>query len=131
VRVALTDVIVACQLIAGLLLIGLAFIGRVGVMKSRAPQSEAARAVLEYAAVFFLYFAVVTFKNAVVGQRQGNGRVLPLPDWVQRSWVEAGSTFGVLLLFALATVFVAVVVYPVALAVTVLYVLTRLRKWTP
>jgi hypothetical protein len=33
-----------------------------------------------------------------------------------------------LLLFALATVFVAVVVYPVALAATALYVLTRLRK---
>jgi hypothetical protein len=86
---------------------------------------------LEYAAVFFLYFAVVIFKNAVVGQRQGNGRVLPVADWMQWSWVEAGSTFGVLLLFALGTVFVAVVVYPVALAVTVVYVLTRLRKWTP
>jgi hypothetical protein len=97
-------------------------------MKSRAPYNEATRAILEYAAVFFLYFAVVIFKNAVVGQRDGNGRVLPLPDWMQRSWVEAGSTFGVLLLFALATVFVAVVVYPVALAATALYVLTRLRK---
>jgi hypothetical protein len=129
--VTLADVIVACQLIAGLLIIGLAFIGGAGVMKSRAPGSEATRAVLEYAAVFFLYFAVVIFKNAVVGRRDGNGRVLPMPDWMQRSWVEAGSTFGVLLLFALATVFVAVVVYPVALAITALYVWSRVRKWTP
>jgi hypothetical protein len=93
----LADVIVACQLIAGLLLIGLAFIGAAGVMKSRAPQHETTRAVLEYAAVFFLHFAVVIFKNAVVGRRQGNGRVLPVPDWMQRSWVEAGSAFSVVL----------------------------------
>ena len=38
--VVLADVIVACQLIAGLLLIGLAFTGAAGVMKSRAPQYE-------------------------------------------------------------------------------------------
>ena len=129
--VALDDVIVACQLIAGLLLIGLAFIGAAGLMKSRAPQHEAGRAVLEYAAVFFLYFAVVTFKNGIIGRRQGNGKVLPVPDWMQRSWVEAGSTFGVVIFFALATVFVAVVVYPVALVATALYVWSRLRKWTP
>jgi hypothetical protein len=129
--VALADVIVACQLIAGLLLVGLAFIGAAGIMKTRAPHNEATRAVLEYAAVFFLYFAVVIFKNAVVGRRQGDGRVMPVPDWMQRSWVEAGSTFSVVLLFALATVFVAVVVYPVALAATALYVWSRLRKWKP
>jgi hypothetical protein len=129
--VALADVIVACQLIAGLLLVGLAFVGGAGVMKSQAPQHEAGRAVLEYAAVFFLYFAVVIFKNAVLGRRQGDGKVLPLPDWIQRSWMEAGSAFGVVLLFALGTVFVAVVVYPVALAATALYVWSRLRKWTP
>jgi hypothetical protein len=54
--VVLADVIVACQLIAGLLLIGLAFIGAAGMMKSRAPQFETSRAVLEYAAVFFPLF---------------------------------------------------------------------------
>ena len=128
---ALDDVIVASQLIAGLLLIGLAFIGAAGLMKSRAPQYETSRAILEYAAVFFLYFAVVTFKNGVVGRRQGNGKVVPVPDWMQRSWVEAGSTFGVMVLFALASVFVVVVVYPVALVATALYVWSRLRKWTP
>jgi hypothetical protein len=100
-------------------------------MKSRAPQYETTRAVLEYAAVFFLYFAVVTFRNGIVGRRQGNGKVLPVPDWMQRSWVEAGSTFGVVIFFALATVFVAVVVYPIALVATALYVWSRLRKWTP
>jgi hypothetical protein len=47
---------------------------------------------------------------------------MPVPDWIQRSWVEAGSTFSAVLLFALATVFVAVVIYPVALAATALYV---------
>ena len=129
--VALDDVIVASQLIAGLLLIGLAFIGAAGLMNSRAPQYETTRAILEYAAVFFLYFAVVTFKHGVVGRRQGNGKVVPVPDWMQRSWAEAGSTFGVMVLFALASVFVVVVVYPVALVATVLYVWSRLRKWTP
>jgi hypothetical protein len=129
--VALDDVILAAQLIAGLLLVGLAFIGAAGVMKSRAPQRETTRAVLEYAAVFFLYLAVVTFKNGIIGRRQGNGRVLPVPDWIQRSWVEAGSAFGVVVSFALATVFVAVVVYPVALVATAVYVWSRLRKWTP
>jgi hypothetical protein len=129
--VALDDVIVASQLIAGLLLIGLAFIGAAGLMNSRAPQYETTRAILEYAAVFFLYFAVVTFKHGVVGRRQGNGKVVPVPDWMQRSWVEAGSTFGVMVLFALASVFVVVVVYPVALVATALYVWSRLRKWTP
>jgi len=129
--VALDDVILASQLIAGLLLIGLAFIGAAGVMKSRAPQYESTRAVLEYAAVFFLYFAVVTFKNGIVGRRQGNGSVLPVADWMHRSWVEAGSAFSVVVLFALATVFVAVIVYPVALVATGLYVWSRLRKWTP
>ena len=78
-----------------------------------------------------LYFAVVTFKHGVVGRRQGNGKVVPVPDWMQRSWVEAGSTFGVMVLFALASVFVVVVVYPVALVATALYVWSRLRKWTP
>jgi hypothetical protein len=123
--VALDDVIVACQLIAGLLPIGLAFMGAAGVMNSRAPQHETSRAVLEYAAVFFLYFAVVTFRNGIVGRRQGNGKVLPVSDWMQRSWVEAASTFGVMIFFALTTVFVAVVVY------TALYVWSRMRKWTP
>ena len=56
---------------------------------------------------------------------------MPVPDWMQRSWVEAGSTFGVMVLFALASVFVVVVVYPVALVATALYVWSRLRKWTP
>jgi hypothetical protein len=102
------------------------------MVKSRAPQYETTRAVLKYAAVFFLYFALVTFKNGgIVGRRQGNGRVLPVADWMQRSWAEAGSAFSVVVLFALATVFVAVVVYPVALVATGLYVWSRLRKWTP
>jgi hypothetical protein len=54
----------------------------------------------------------VTFKHGVVGRRQGNGKVVLVPDWMQRSWVEAGSTFGVMVLFALASVFVVVVVCP-------------------
>jgi hypothetical protein len=35
---------------------------------------------------------------------------------MQRSWVEAGSTFGVMVLFALASVFVVVVVFDPLLA---------------
>jgi hypothetical protein len=50
---------------------------------------------------------------------------------MQRSWAEAGSTFGVMVLFALASVFVVVIVYPVALVAIALYVWSRVRKWTP
>ena len=62
------------------------------------------------------------FKNAVVGRRQGDGWGAAGAGLMQRSWVEAGSTFSAVLLFALATGIVAVVVYPVALAATALYV---------
>ena len=74
----------------------------------------------------------MTFKNAVMGRRQGDGRVtpVPVPDWMQRSWVEAGSTFSVVLLFAFATVFVAVVVCPVARCHRAVG-LVRVLKWTP
>jgi hypothetical protein len=54
---------------------------------------------------------------------------MPVPDWIQRSWVEAGSTFSAVLLFALATVFVAVVVYPVARCHRAVR-LSRVVKWT-
>jgi hypothetical protein len=42
--------------------------------------------------------------------------------------LEAGSAFSVVPLFALAIVFVAVVVYPKALAVTAPYVWSRLLR---
>jgi hypothetical protein len=72
----------------------------------------------------------VIFKNAVMGRRQGDGRAMPVPDWMQRSWVKAGSTFSVVLLFAFATVFVTVVVCPVARCHRAVR-LVRVLKWTP
>jgi hypothetical protein len=42
---------------------------------------------------FLLFFAAVIYKNAVVGRRQEDGGVLPVPPDAT-SWVEAGRTFS-------------------------------------
>jgi hypothetical protein len=117
----LEDTIEATRLVVGLLVIGLAFIGVAIVLRQRAPTAEASRATMEYSAVFFLYFAVVMFKNGIVGRRAANGVVSPANDWLQRSWAEAANTFAVTILLAIATVFVITVILPLlALGMVVL-----------
>jgi hypothetical protein len=108
----LEDTIEAARFVVGLLAIGLAFIGVSIVLRQRAPTAQAARATLEYSAVFLLYFAVVMFKNGIVGRRGANGAVFPASDWLQRSWAEAAKTFAVTILLAVASLFVVTVVLP-------------------
>jgi hypothetical protein len=120
----LEDTIEATRLVVGLLAIGLAFIGVAIVLRQRTPTAEPARAILEYSAVFFLYFAVVMFKNGIVGRRAANGVVFPASDWLQRSWAEAANTFAVTILLAVATVFVITVILPLlALGIVVLFLM--------
>jgi len=108
----LDDTIEATRFVVGLLAIGLGFIGVAIALRQRAPTAQASRAILEYSAVFFLYFAVVMFKNGIVGRRADDGMVTPTPDWLRRSWSEAGNTFAVTILLAAATVAVVTVVLP-------------------
>jgi hypothetical protein len=120
----LADTIEATRFVVGLLAIGLGFIGVGIALRQRAPTAAASRATLEYSAVFFLYFAVVMFKNGIVGRRADDGVVTPAPDWLRRSWSEAGNTFAVTILLAVATVVVVTVVLPLlTLGAVVLVVL--------
>jgi hypothetical protein len=120
----LEDTIEATRFVVGLLAIGVAFIGLAIVLRQRAPTAEAARATLEYSAVFFLYFAVVMFKNGIMGRRAANGVVSPASDWLHRSWSEAANTFAVTILLAVAApLVVTVIISLLSLAAVVLFLL--------
>jgi hypothetical protein len=83
---------------------------------------------VEYSAVFFLYFAVVIFRNGILGRRHSNGTVLPEDDHLRRSWADAGNTFPVLVILAIASALVVLVVFPLLAFAVVVWVLALMNS---